>query len=361
MKIHATAQHDSSETRDVPSDKPAFLITIDTEGDNLWSLPTKIETRNAAYLPRFQQLCERFQLRPTYLTNWEMASSPEFREFAMDVLRRDAAEIGMHLHAWNNPPLSAAEIQAPKRQACLIESTLDSMREKIARLTNLLEDTFGTKMVSHRAGRWGLNSAYARLLVERGYLIDCSVTPNIHWQYQHADGTGCQVDYRGFPTDAYWCDLDNLHRVGDSPLLEVPMSIFPGSQSAWACAVRSVARRSRLARRIVNRIAPEHLWFRPFRGNGDQLPQLLDRALAEGRDYIEFAIHSSELMPGGSPSFPTEAAIEQLYTRLESLFSRAAGRFLGLTLAEYRQRFVQQHSRDRSTYKITSNLAAGTE
>jgi hypothetical protein len=355
MMITATATHVFTGAMDAVHDQPAFLITVDTEGDNLWSSPARIETRNAAYLPRFQELCEQFDLRPTYLTNWEMASSPEFCEFAIDVLRRDAAEVGMHLHAWNNPPLSEEEIHNPQRQTCLIESAPDVMREKVVRLTGLLEDTFDTKMVSHRAGRWGLNPAYARILVDNGYLVDCSVTPNIHWQYRHADGAGCQFDYRKFPRDAYWCNLDNLQRGGDSPLLEVPMSIFDGSQSVWARSLRQVARPSTMARRVVNRIAPEHLWFRPFRGNSVQLPQLLDRAYAEERDYIEFAMHSSELMPGGSPSFPTRIAIEQLYGRLETLFSRASKNFVGLTLAEYRQRFVQRQERSHPASKTASN------
>ena len=50
--------------------KRALLITIDTEGDRLWSRPTTVETRNAEYLPRFQSLCERYGFKPTYLTNY---------------------------------------------------------------------------------------------------------------------------------------------------------------------------------------------------------------------------------------------------------------------------------------------------
>ena len=34
------------------SDTP-FIITIDTEGDDLWSRPRAITARNAAWLPRF--------------------------------------------------------------------------------------------------------------------------------------------------------------------------------------------------------------------------------------------------------------------------------------------------------------------
>src|SRR4051812_31716398 len=76
---------------------PAFIITIDTEGDNAWARPRSMTTANARYLPRFQSLCERYRLKPTYLTNYEMARCPAFQEFGHDVLQRGAAEIGMHL------------------------------------------------------------------------------------------------------------------------------------------------------------------------------------------------------------------------------------------------------------------------
>lgn len=40
--------------------KPAFLITIDTEGDNLWQNHDRIATENTRFLPRFQALCEKY-------------------------------------------------------------------------------------------------------------------------------------------------------------------------------------------------------------------------------------------------------------------------------------------------------------
>ena len=83
---------------------PALLLTIDTEGDNMWARPREITTRNARRLPRFQGLCERHGLKPTYLTNYEMATDPAFVDFGRDVLARGTGEIGMHLHAWHSPP-----------------------------------------------------------------------------------------------------------------------------------------------------------------------------------------------------------------------------------------------------------------
>ena len=68
--------------------RPAFLITIDTEGDNLWDAAAPLTTHNASFLPRFQQLCERFGFRPTWLTNYEMSQSPQYTDFASDLIRR---------------------------------------------------------------------------------------------------------------------------------------------------------------------------------------------------------------------------------------------------------------------------------
>src|SRR5438874_10631060 len=109
---------------------PAFLITIDTEGDNLWAKPRTVTTQNAQYLPRFQALCEEYALRPTYLTNWEMANCETFREFGKDVLARDAAEIGMHLHAWNSPPIIPLTADDDAHAPYLIDYPEDQIRQK---------------------------------------------------------------------------------------------------------------------------------------------------------------------------------------------------------------------------------------
>ena len=79
-------QHHKRNGQHAADQKPAFLITIDTEGDDLWSRPREITTRNAEFLPRFQQLCERYGFKPTWLVDYEMACCPVFGEFGRDVL-----------------------------------------------------------------------------------------------------------------------------------------------------------------------------------------------------------------------------------------------------------------------------------
>ena len=56
----------------------------------------------------------------------------------------------------------------------------------------------------------------------------------------------------------------------------------------------------------------------------------------KNEDYLMFMIHSSELMPGGSPNFKTEEDIDKLYEIIENLFSYIQKQgFVGATLREY--------------------------
>jgi hypothetical protein len=63
--------------------------------------------------------------------------------------------------------------------------------------------------------------------------------------------------------------------------------------------------------------------------------QVAQQCLSQGHDYVEFMLHSSEFMPGGSPTFKDEAAIEGLYQDLEVLFSWLSDKTVGMTLAEF--------------------------
>jgi hypothetical protein len=325
--------------------KPAFLVTVDTEGDNLWARTQTITTENARFLDRFQELCERQNIRPTYLTNWEMATCPTYQEFARNVLARDKGEIGMHLHAWNSPPLVPLTQNDNLHHPYLIEYSEPTIREKVKVLTDTLEETFGVKMVSHRAGRFSFNEVYARILVEHGYLADGSVTPNVSWKSYLGDPDGeGGTDFSRFPEQAYLVDLDDISRPGNSPLLEIPVTVTAPHFPRFATAIGSALRFNRLGRKVANRLVPELAWLYPKGKNHRTLPLLLKAVLNRKRDHAEFMIHSSELMPGGSPNFPTERSIEKLYEAMESLFELAGRQFLPMTMSEYQQRFMRSQS-----------------
>lgn len=317
---------------------PRFLITIDTEGDDLWASPRAITVENAKFLPRFQALAESYGLAPTYLASYEMASSPVFLEFGREIVARRTGEIGMHLHAWNTPPLVPLTDDDFAARPYLIEYPHQVMEQKVAVMTGLLEDRFGVKMVSHRAGRWSFDAAYARILEGRGYRVDCSVTPRVSWRGHLGDPGGRGgTDYTGFPGEAYFVDLDDISRPGGSTLLEIPVTIVPSSHPAIPWARRPLERVPR-AHRALNRLLPAVHWLRPNGRNREILIRIVQEAARAGRGYLQFMLHSSELMPGGSRRFPGIANIDALYRDLEALFAVAREKCVGATLQQYYDR-----------------------
>ncbi len=322
-----------------------FLITIDTEGDNNWKRPGKVTTRNSAYLPRFQALCEKYGFKTTYVTTYEMALCPVYREFASDFLARKSGEVGMHLHAWNTPPDYSLTDNDNYYQPYLIEYPENIMREKIYFLSELLEETFSTKMLSHRAGRWSFNSTYACLLIEKGYKVDCSVTPHISWRNDMGDPKASGgSDFSNYQENAYFMDIDDISHSGDSTLLEVPCSIVrqrPGLYSFLPTFLEYQP----IIKKVINRLAPLH-WLRPSGHNLRSMLWVIRQAVLEKRNYVEFMLHSSELMPGGSPNFKSDDDVNHLYHDIEVVFDMASKHFIGATLSQFHDIFIDKLQND---------------
>ena len=321
----------------------AFIVTIDAEGDDLWARPREITTRNAEYLPRFQALCERFRFKPVYLTNYEMAMSAVFVEFARDVIARGAGEIGMHLHAWNSPPLDPLTSDDFRYHPYLIEFPDKVMKEKIKTLTRLLEDRFDQAMISHRAGRWAFDGRYAAMLLDEGYRVDCSVTPGVDWRRNPgAPGGSGGSDYRGFPDRPYFFNPADISVPANGELLEVPMTVRPSGlyrTAPWAYRIP-------LLRRAANRVSPGLGWLYPVQPalrapldrNLRAMLQVARGARSDRAAHMEFMLHSSELMPGGSPTFRNASDIDRLYEHLEILFEHLSTWCCGVTLKDFHAR-----------------------
>ena len=319
-----------------------FIIAIDTEGDDLWSKPREITTRNAEYLPRFQSLCERFRFKPVYLTNYEMAMSGAFVEFARDVLARGAGEIGMHLHAWNSPPLVPLTSDDFHYQPYLIEYPDAVMKEKIRLVTRLLEDRFDQAIVSHRAGRLGFDSRYAAMLLDEGYRVDCSVSPGLDWRGTPGDPNGKGgPDYTAFPGRPYFFCTSDISAPAAGEMLEVPMTIRSSALHRKAPWVY----RTPLLRQAANRlVSPALNHLCPAESNLLGMLRAARDARAEGADHVEFTLHSSELMPGGSPKFRSATDIERLYEHLGILFGELSTWCRGMTLKEFHVAFRESPS-----------------
>ena len=296
--------------------KKFFLITIDTEGDNLWNVRcypkplSRISNRNGAYLERFQLVCEKYGFVPTYLVNYEMAMSEPF----IDMAKRHARqlEIGMHMHAFNTPPFYQLPNYIGGNKAYAGEYPLEIQLAKITGLTKLLRETFHSEITAHRGGRWYMDTSLVRILVDCGYLVDCTVTPEVDWRTNKGQTEGSHgINYSKAPHAAYRMTTEHVCLAGNSGMYEVPMTVRKKRIS-----LLSYINKFDLWRRQTHTT----VWMRP---NGHNLHAMLELARVvhiESTDYIEFMLHSSELMPGGSPTFQTKESIELLYQDIECLF-----------------------------------------
>lgn len=285
-------------------ERKKFIITIDTEGDNLWGwregMP--LTTENTLYLPRFQKLCEEYGFIPTWLCNWEMVNDDRFVDFARGKLEENLCCVGMHLHAWNTPPYYPLPHHEKSGLPYLIEYPRNIMRDKIVSMTELMEKRFGRRPKVHRAGRWAINGDYFSMLAEMGYTADCSVTPHVDWKTSVGQTPG-------FDGPNYMDE--NVSISKRDGILEIPVTTLWSEKDGRA------------------------LWLRPNRVNLDEMIYLIEQFKKSDMDYLMFMIHSSELMPGGSPTFLTEGGIKILYEHLNIIFESIARDYVGIGLEEY--------------------------
>lgn len=285
-----------------------FFITIDTEADNQWDFDHEISTENARFLPRFQELSEKYGFKPTWLTNYEMANDDFFCHYMKEKQDDSLCEIGMHLHAWNTPP--EYPLKKTKRERdYLIEYPVDIMDAKVATMTELIERRFGKHPISHRSGRWAMNQDYFRILKKYGYKIDCSVTPHVDWT-KNLGVTGMPgSDYSSYPEQPYYIYED---------ILEVPMTIRHMNVFALEKPYSFRGSLRELKKLMKGRIQ----WLRPNSLFQERAMVKLIVQESKRNQYLMFMIHSSELMPGGSPHFRDDKSIEKLYMVIEHLFEK---------------------------------------
>ena len=96
--------------------------------------------------------------------------------------------------------------------------------------------------------------------------------------------------------------------------------------------------------RLLNRFTSNPHILRPNGQNLNKMIKILDYALKYNFSCVEFMLHSSELMPGGSPYFIDKNSIEKLYNDIEILFQSASRRFKGATCKEFYFIFSNQNN-----------------
>lgn len=306
--------------------KRNFIITVDTEGDNQWSIYNgqNITTENANFIPRFQEMCEGFGFKPVYLVNYEMANN----DFLMDYLKKKqkegVCEIGTHLHSWNSPPEHELERKF-EGNPYITEYPEQIVYEKIDFMTKLIESKVGIRPVVHRAGRWASSDCMFDILSELGYIADCSVVSGCNMLNYPGKTVSYGFDYRTYPNEAYLVK-DNL--------IEIPMTV---KHIQHTLAGKSIKNRAK------NLIVGKDRWLRPAISTVKEMKLNIDERVENGSDYAEFMIHSTELMPGGSPYFKNSRDVEREYKDMRTIFTYAVQcGFEGITMRDYAKKFLEK-------------------
>jgi hypothetical protein len=316
-----------------------FIISIDTEGDNQWDHGRELTVENIKYVPRFQNLCEKYHIKPTYLITSEVAEDSFAREIFKDYIERDTAEIGTHLHSWTTPPFldkPGYRFNDPNH-AFATEFADDFLTEKLRNITEQIESSFGKRPLSFRSGRFGFNDNLAKILADNSYIVDSSITPYSKWNEQKGlpGGSGGPVfiDKTPFPY---------RYNFGNNSLLEIPVTIlptrFPLNRNKELASYYFGNVDDNILLKVVRKLLYRNqpLWMRPLRSmNLRMFEELINEAARLRLPHLVMMFHSSELMPGCSIYRQDEDAIEELYDLLESFFVLLHDKNIGsVTLTE---------------------------
>lgn len=305
------------------------MVTIDVEPDNVWTNTQSKSFSNIESLKRFHALCSRYYVRPTYLLTYSVASDNKSSKILESLLSEGNCEIGIHPHYWETPPIESDDLG---REAWVGSHYSDEIiEEKLVNLIELISSRFDAP-ISHRSGRWGMETRQVNLLSKNGIKIDSSVTPGIDWSITGA------YDYSEFPSIPYYLSSSDMSSTGDSPVLEIPCSIKPGMSFYGLQNVKYI-------RGALRRLRLDNRWLRPSPEKTKEDLVSISNFCSDQFSFLNLMTHSSEFMKGCNPFWNDDHSIELLYSQLETTFAHWNNMSVkSLTLKEYKQYFDNSSS-----------------
>src|SRR5215831_4962293 len=297
---------------------PIVVVVVDTEAEFDWARQQPRRAMGVTSVKsqmQVQRIFERYQVRPTYVLDYPVSSTPEAYEIIRELHGSGACEIGAHLQPWDNPPFFERQTDENSYPGNL---PFELEREKLVRLSRIIQENVGVRPRIYKAGRYGVGRATAQILAELGYQIDLSVVPGTDLTRQFGP------DFSHCGARPYW--------FGQAPaLLEIPLSIgYTGllartrslayvltmNERLKALHVPGVLARLRLVERIT--LTPEGVSF-------DEQRRLTRALLHEGQRVFTFSYHSPSLAPGNTPYVQNETDLRGFLRRIEQYLEFFAG------------------------------------
>ncbi len=291
--------------------RPILSVIIDTEADFDWHAPFSRDdhsTESILHQSRAQRIFDRFGVKPTYLIDYPVAMDPTASEMFRELVERGAADIGLQLHPWTNPPFDEL---LSSRNSYPSNLSRDLQRAKIERLLDAVHRNVGVSPKVFKAGRYGFNSDTAELLEDFGLDIDTSVVPFTDFSSVHGP------NFRDCPHGPFWFGRNRR-------LLELPVtrnlcgalgtklgsSLLPiiHSPLGLACHLPGILARSGLLDRLT--LTPEGMDLA-------DLKRLTRTLLGRGERLFTFVFHSPSLASGNTPYVQNEAELTAFLERIE--------------------------------------------
>ncbi len=308
---------------------PLLTFTIDVEEDMpRWEIQPRTRLENLRSLPVLADLCREYDVRPTYLCTYPVVADPASADILRGLRDQGDCEIGTHLHPWNTPPYRGIPgSDADEQSTAYYLSALgpELFRDKLEVLHEKVSEVAGKEPVSFRAGRYGIDSATLAELIPLGYQVDTSVTPLA----DHSGDGG--PDFRSAPQLPYRPDRDDVRRVGDLSILEIPVSIaltrsLPRiANQLYVHMPRRTRLRGLLSKDYLGWV--DYAWLYPARFGVDLMQKAALTLKKQETPVFNVFLHSSEILAGKAGRIESGQDAEDCLARIRGILSFCRERF----------------------------------
>lgn len=298
----------------LPATAPPMLqVVVDTEEEFDWGADFDRTATGVSHLQeiwRFQELCEAFGVKPTYVVDYPIAIQKESETTLKPLVAEGRALVGAHLQPWVNPPFDE-EINRFNSYPGNLPPALE--HRKLDLLVEAIEKRFGVRPFIYKAGRYGLGPATPETLMAFGIKIDLSVCPGFDF------GEDGGPDFSSGTSDPYWFDNDRR-------LLELPVTggftgyLRRSGPTIHRLALRGGGRHVRVNAVLARigalariRLSPEGFGFEDTRA-------LTEALLGDGVRIFSMTLHSPSLWPGHTPYVRSEADLSGFLRHIRQYF-----------------------------------------
>ena len=293
-----------------------LVITIDTEEDNWGDFSSAGQTlENIERIPRLQALFDAYNVKPTYLITYPVATDDKSIELFMEMEESGRCEIGSHCHPWNTPPFGE---ELNEKNSMLCNLNVDLQYQKMSCLHDTIVKNLDVQPISFRSGRWGYNQGVAENLLKLGYKVDTSITSYTDWRDYHGPDFS-DISPRPF---RFSCK-DIFKETIDGHLIEIPATIgfLQKNFETRNLLMKKLSKRPLNRFRIIGILHKMNLlnkvWLSPEMSDSKQMIKLTECLMKKDYEVINMFFHSTTLKSGLNQFVKTESDEKQFIQRVK--------------------------------------------